>query len=113
MPSRFINKVTANQPASVGLVKTNIEKLYKEELDNPNRPASKLKTDALAMYEKVQRARELTVKTVPTEEVSKAPAVTSLPATEIPLDDVVRRASYVLVNFFYNLIRPVAKLFCH
>ena len=72
-----MNKLTASQPASVGIVKTNVEKMYKDELDNPNRPASKFKTDAMAIHEKLQRAREVMAKTPASEEVSEVPAVTS------------------------------------
>jgi hypothetical protein len=51
--------------------------MYKDELDNPNRPASKFKTDAMAIHEKLQRAREVMAKTPASEEVSEVPAVTS------------------------------------
>ncbi|CAB3991539.1 -related lipid transfer 9 [Paramuricea clavata] len=84
VPSRIVNKLTASQPASVGIVKTNVEKMYKDELDNPNRPASKFKADAMAMHEKLQRAREVMAKIPASEEVSEVPAVTSQSAP-VPL----------------------------
>ena len=82
VPSRFINKVTANQPASVGIVKKNVEKLYKEELENPDRPASKFKKDALVFHGKLQRAREVLEKTQTKskeilEELPEEPVVTT------------------------------------
>ena len=96
VPSRIINKVTANQPASVGIVKENVEKLYKEELENPDRPASKFKKDALVFRGKLQRAREVVEKIQAnskeiSEELSVVPSVTSehAPAEQMVNGDIL------------------------
>ena len=67
--------------------------MYKEELENPDRPASKFKKDALVFHEKLQRAREIVEKTQAkskeiSEELSEEPVVTSeTPVT--PVEQVV------------------------
>ena len=96
-----MNKITANQPASVGIVKKNAEKMYQEELDNPDRPASKFKKDALVLRGKLQRAREVLEKTqAPKEilvEVSNQPVVTSedAPAEQVVNGEVLVSSSQV------------------
>ena len=88
VPSRIVNKITASQPASVGRVKKFVEKMYQDEVDNPNRPASKFKMDALVLKEKLERAKEQLTKrsTDQSSTTSKEPPeVTSSPAPPVPL----------------------------
>ncbi|XP_028404225.1 stAR-related lipid transfer protein 5-like [Dendronephthya gigantea] len=59
VPATIINMVTANQGGRIGLIKEAVEKMYNEELDNPDRAPSKFKKDALEFAEKVKRAREV------------------------------------------------------
>ena len=88
-----MNKITANQPASVALVKKHVERMYQDELANPKRPASKFKTDAMAFYEKLQRVQEVMANT-PSDEVPQEPDVMSQPASAIQdVNGDVRRAS--------------------
>ncbi|XP_046847721.1 uncharacterized protein LOC124441316 [Xenia sp. Carnegie-2017] len=88
VPSRIVNKITASQPASVGLVKKFVEKMYEDEVDNPNRPASKFKMDALVLKEKLERAKEqLTKRSTdqPSTTSKEPPEVMSSPAPPVPL----------------------------
>ena len=68
VPSRIVNKVTANQPASVGIVKTRAEFMYQDELRNPDR-SSQFKTAAMNMRDKLQRAREIIAKKTDADKV--------------------------------------------
>ena len=79
VPSRIVNKITADQPASVGIVKAKVEKLYKQETDNPNKPPSKFKTDAMVIYEKLQRVKEAMAMDNTSKEISEEPVVISPP----------------------------------
>lgn len=56
VPSSIVNKVTANQPQSVAILKQCVEKMYKEELDNPN-STSQFKANAMSYLEKIERAK--------------------------------------------------------
>ena len=89
-----MNKITANQPASVALVKKHVERMYQDELANPKRPASKFKTDAMAFYEKLQRVQEVMANTPSSDEVPQERDVMSQPAPAIQdVNGDVRRAS--------------------
>ncbi|XP_028409728.1 uncharacterized protein LOC114532426 [Dendronephthya gigantea] len=59
VPSRIVNKITANQPASIGIVKKVVEEMYNEERANPDRPPSKFQIAALDFALKLERAREV------------------------------------------------------
>ena len=68
--------------------------MYQDELANPDRPASKFKTEAMAFYERLQRVQEVMAKTPSSQEVSEKPDETPQPAPAVQkVNGDVRRAS--------------------
>lgn len=107
VPSRIVNKITANQPASIGIVKKVVEEMYREELANPDRPPSKFKMEALDLAFKLKRAREVMAAShSPAKDAVDSPIVTPQSAPELQaLDDDLSGSpddQVVPVNYLIN-----------
>ncbi len=66
--------------------------MYKEELENPNRPASKFKADALVLHGKLERARQVTANSQTPKEVSEPqlqPPPAALTSQPVPVVQAV------------------------